>query len=96
MCYSQLGRSHCGQLDPPNPGAPPRQPRWVAPAHTAKEWILFKALAAHSEHISRQLLLPAISQYDAPCAQQALDTHLRRTRQKIEEKPVNPHPILNE
>ena len=63
---------------------------------TAKEWILFTTLAAHPEHTSRQALLTAIYQRDDLSAQQALDTLLRRTRQKIVEKLGIPQPILNE
>jgi len=63
---------------------------------TAKEWILFTTLASHPDHTSRQALLTAIYQRNDLSAQQALDTLLRRTRQKIVEKLGIPHPILNE
>ena len=63
---------------------------------TAKEWILFTTLAANPEHTSRQALLTALYQRDDLSAQQALDTLLRRTRQKIVEKLGIPQPILNE
>ncbi len=63
---------------------------------TAKEWTLFTTLAATPHHTSRQALLTALYQRDDLSAQQALDTLLRRTRQKIVERLGLPHPILNE
>ena len=63
---------------------------------TGKEWILFTTLASNPDYTSRQALLTAIYQRDDLSAQQALDTLLRRTRQKIETKLGIPNPILND
>lgn len=63
---------------------------------TAKEWNLFSTIATHPDHTSRQTLLTVLYRRDDPSAQQALDTLLRRTRQKIVKKLGIPDPIINE
>lgn len=63
---------------------------------TAKEWTFFSTLATNPTHTSRQRLLMALYRRDDLSAQQALDTLLHRTRQKLTGKFGIPHPILNE